>query len=89
MINLQESMGPGRDQTPDPWICSQTSICCQTHYRLRYAAWHVLFIFRPEGKGWIIVNYFSYFSTKTHVVGTQKSRLNETVLLSTHNIRFN
>ena len=28
-------------------------------------------------------NYFSYFSTKTYVVGTQKSRLNETVLLST------
>ena len=25
--------------------------------------------------------YFSYFSTKTYVVGTQKNRLNETVLL--------
>ena len=25
---------------------------------------------------------FSYFSTKTYVVGTQKNRLNETVLLS-------
>ena len=25
----------------------------------------------------------SYFSTKTYVVGTQKNRLNETVLLST------
>ena len=22
----------------DHWICSQTRICCQTHYRLRYAA---------------------------------------------------
>ena len=31
-------------------------------------------------------NYFSYFSTKTFVVGTQKNRLNETVLLSTQNI---
>ena len=30
--------------------------------------------------------YFSYFSTKTYVVGTQKNRLNETILLSTHNI---
>ena len=30
--------------------------------------------------------YFSYFSTKTYVVGTQKKRLNETVLLSTQNI---
>ena len=28
----------------------------------------------------------SYFSTKTYVVGTQKNRLNETVLLSTENI---
>ena len=29
---------------------------------------------------------FSYFSIKTYVVGTQKNRLNETVLLSTQNI---
>ena len=29
---------------------------------------------------------FSYFSTKTYVVGTQKNRLNETILLSTQNI---
>ena len=28
----------------------------------------------------------SYFSTKTYVVGTQKNRLNETVLLSTQNM---
>ena len=31
-------MGPGWDRTPDPWICSQTRICCQTCYWLRYAA---------------------------------------------------
>ena len=30
--------------------------------------------------------YLSYFSSKTYVVGTQKNRLNETVLLSTQNI---
>ena len=29
---------------------------------------------------------YSYFSTETFVVGTQKNRLNETVLLSTQNI---
>ena len=29
-------MGAGRDRTRDPWICSQTRICCQTRYRLRY-----------------------------------------------------
>ena len=36
-----------------------------------------------------IKNKFSYFSTKTYVVGTQKNRLNETVLLSTQNICSN
>ena len=30
----------------------------------------------------IIENYFSYFSTKTYVVGAQKNHFNETVLLS-------
>ena len=34
MINLHKVMGPGRNQTRDPWICSQTGICCQTRYRL-------------------------------------------------------
>ena len=29
---------------------------------------------------------FSYFSTKTYVVGTQKNRFDETLLLSTQNI---
>ena len=28
-------------------------------------------------------NYLSHFSTETYVVGTQKNRLNETILLST------
>ena len=32
---------------------------------------------------------FSYFSTKTYVVGTQKNSLNETVLLSTQNACLN
>ena len=34
-------------------------------------------------------NLFSYFSTKTYVVGTQKNRLDETVLLSTQNTCLN
>ena len=33
----------------------------------------------------VIKNEFTYFSTKTYVVGAQKKRLNETVLLSTQN----
>ena len=32
---------------------------------------------------------FSYFSTNIYVVGTQKNRLNETILLRTHNICLN
>ena len=31
----------------------------------------------------VLETYFLYFSSKTYVVGTQKNRLNETVLLST------
>ena len=34
----------------------------------------------------IIENYFSYFSTKTYVVGAKKNRLNEMVLWSTQNM---
>ena len=34
-------------------------------------------------------NYFSYFSTKTYVVGTKKNPLKETVLKSTQNILLN
>ena len=42
MINLHESIGPDRDRTRNPWICSQTPICSHTRYRLRYAAWQIL-----------------------------------------------
>ena len=42
MINLHESIGPGRDRTRDPWICNQTRICCQTRFQLRYAAVYFL-----------------------------------------------
>ena len=38
MINLHESMGPGRVQTHNTRICNQTSICSQTGYWLYYAA---------------------------------------------------
>ena len=37
----------------------------------------------------VVENYFLYFSSKTYVVGTQKNRLNETVLLSTQNTCLN
>ena len=37
-------------------------------------------------KEWVTKILLSYFSTKTYVVGTQKNRINETVLLSTQDI---
>ena len=40
---------------------------------------------RPPDKSVQQVTDFFYFSTKTYVVGTQKNRLNEMVLLSTQN----
>ena len=43
---------------------------------------------RPPDKS-AIENYVLYFLAKTYVVGTQKNRLNETVLLSTQNACFN
>ena len=43
---------------------------------------------KPPDKSALSKKYF-YFSTKTYVVGTQKNRLNETVLLSTHNLCLN
>ena len=46
-----------------------------------------LYCLRPPDKPtlYVIENYFSYFSTKIYVVGTQENSLNETVLLSTQN----
>ena len=44
---------------------------------------------RPLDKKLKVKNYFSYFFTKTYVVGTQKNSLSETVLLSTQNTCFN
>ena len=34
----------------------------------------------------VVLLYLSYFSFKTYSVGTQKNRLNETAILSSHNI---
>ena len=33
-----QKYGTGRGSTCNPRICSQSRICCQTHYRLRYTA---------------------------------------------------
>ena len=33
----------------------------------------------PDSSMYVIANYFSYFSTKTYVVGTHKNHVNDTV----------
>ena len=60
MINLHESMGPGRDQTRDPWICSHIRICYQTRYRLRHAARYTLFDLDPNPKVKVTQNDAQY-----------------------------
>ena len=44
---------------------------------------------RPPDKSAYLKIIFSYFSTKTYVVGTQKIRLDETLLLNTQNVCLN
>ena len=51
----------GKDQTGDPWICNQKCICCQTRYRLHYAARDILLL--SHGVSWVrfgtfLLNYF-------------------------------
>ena len=42
-------------------------------------------VIRPPDKNAYLGKYFSYFTTKIYVVGTQKNHLNKMVLLSTQN----
>ena len=49
----------------------------------------MIVLYQAPRKDCVNENYFSYFSTKTSVVGIQKNRLDETVLLSTKNTCFN
>ena len=43
-------MGPGWDGTRDPWICSQTRICCQIRYRLRYTVCTLVVIIQDQSE---------------------------------------
>ena len=59
---------------PDKCTCSyKSTLSTLTGPQIRVLTWKL----------------FSYFSTKTYDVGTQKNRLNETVLLSTQNTCLN
>ena len=53
-------MGPDRDRTRDPWICSQIRICSQTRYRYASVARHVTDCATRPGKAYS-VNVYSYF----------------------------
>ena len=71
------------------WVFSSS----KDFWRVITLHWHgshfghsLVLSYRPLVKECVPKNYFSYFSTKRYVVGTQKNRLNETVLLSTQNI---
>ena len=57
-------------------------------HRVKSGCNNVVEVDGPLNKS-VIRNYFSYFSFKTYVVGTQNNRLNETVILNTHNKCFN
>ena len=49
----------------------------------------VMYMFSIGSTGTFNLEYVSCFSTKIYVVGTQKNRPNETVLLSNQNICYN
>ena len=73
-------MGPDRDRTRDPWICSQTHICSQTRYQLRYAAWYdqvsnifirILFVTKFHK---ILIKIFDLRGTSFKMVNLHKQR---------------
>ena len=61
---------------------SESTVVEMPHCSKSHVAAHIHISPTPS-KEYVIKNQFSYFSTKTYVVGsTQKNRLNETILLS-------
>ena len=75
MINLYKNIGPSRDGTRDPWICSQTRICCQTRYRLGYAVMALtpVMLLQPETVLHpLLQQCFCYISDLTFVSLSQK-----------------
>ena len=67
MINLNKSMGPGWDLTRNPWICSQTRMCCQTCYQLRYAA-QCLQSVNTDFDEYFQIHWFSIFNSFMMVI---------------------
>ena len=70
-----------------PWnLASWLELMSELHYWFKKDFRELYQVPRLE---WVLENYFSYFSAKTYVVGTQKNHLNKTVLLSTQNACLN
>ena len=63
--------------------------CCVRESVHTKCAYEVISAYACRPHECVIKNYFSYLSTKTYVVGTQKNCLVETVLLSTQNKCWN
>ena len=62
---------------------------CHMNFIRFYTVCYSILGNRPSDKSVYWNFFFLYFSSKTYVVGTQKNRLNETVLLSTKNTCLN
>ena len=79
--NIQRS-DPGEAQTHNLSVPSQALYHCAPFILFLYS----IIYSQAFSEECVTEKIFSYFSTKTYVVGTQKNRLIETVLLSTKNI---
>ena len=74
---------------PNDWLLADTLVRKQPIIALYFESENVLKFYNFEARSIVKSAYQkknSYFSTKTYVVGTQKNRLNEWILLSTQNI---
>ena len=67
------------------WV-SESPLFLFLHKKVWVSSWD--FSAQAFSQECVTEKYISYFSTKTYVVGDQKNRLNEMVLLSTQNICY-
>ena len=63
-------------------ILTQFGFCC---VYIVFISQNIKQVSQAPREGCVTESYFSYFSIKTYVVGTQKNRVTEKVLLSTQN----
>ena len=66
------------------WMAAQT-------YKWKYSLVTIIVknVYQASKQECVLENYFLHFSSKTYIMGTQKNRLNETVLLRTQNTCLN